>query len=453
MPALYSDFRSQRTLNPDGFHANITAWRDALARATREGRISSDASTADLFILSVNDHLLRSLEYKQYGRPIALGSVVKEAVSEKQFFPLDEFLRSRESIYSRSWTAVPKSVVSWAFQQLWSSDSAKGDEGLPQGRFVVLKNVEAGAKALAEYASTSASPFDRTFTKSHFYKTFCKNLMGGHRISHRDLDVLLKYASRDRNIIAYDGKTIRLRGDVTNPDRSSITEEDAAISSLKELMDDIKSQVAAMETRIEDLTSKAKECVARNNKISALSLLKSRKLTETALEKRHATLTQLEEVAHKIQQAANQVQLVEVMEASTGILRSLNQQVGGVDRVEEAVDKLREQMEEVDELGNVLASAGTAAVVIDEAELDSELAEMEAAQKPQMEQAQGASVAEGAKDAADLERRLDQIPAVPSVIQQGGIAHEAQEAALGERAGSPTDDVLQRTAGLQLEGK
>ncbi|PKS05865.1 hypothetical protein jhhlp_007694 [Lomentospora prolificans] len=443
LPALYSDFRSQRTLNPDGFQANVTAWREALARATRGGRVASSTSTADLFVLPVDEHLLRGLEYKQYGRPLALGSAVSQAVSDKQFIPLVEFLRASESIYHRSWMDMPKTVVSWAFDQLWPSDGAAKGEVLPRGQFVVLKNVEEAAKAIAEYATSAITAFDFTFTKSHFYKKFSQTLVEGHRISRRDLDVLLKYASRDKGIIAYDGKTVRIRGCTTGPDSDHITEEDSAIASLNELTEDIRSQTTVMEERIDELTVKAKDCMARKNKISALALLKSKKLTEAALEKRHATLTQLEEVAHKIQQAGNQAQLVEVIHASTGVLRVLNQQVGGAERVEQAVDKLREQMDEVDELGNVLADAGSTANVIDEAELDDELERLEAAQKSQSKRAE----TETTEDVAELERRLDSLPVVPSTIKPD----ETEARVSDDAEGSPTKEVVQRTARLSLE--
>lgn len=410
LPALYSDFRSQRALNPDGFQANTTAWAEGLSLATREGRIFSSSSTPDLLILSVDDHLLRSLEYKHFGQPLALGSVVNQAILDKRFIPLAGFLRATESIYHRSWVATPKSVLNWALQQLWTSGDTQGTESLPTGHFVVLRNVESAAKVLDAYAATAVTPFDRTFTKSHFYKIFSKILVEGQCLSKRDLDVFLKYMSRDTGALTYDDKTVKMRGCSTSPHDNCITEEDAAIAAIKELTEDIQSQIAAMGMRVEDLRAKAKQCIARSNRISAMALLKSKRLTEDALQKRYATLAQLEEIAHKMQQAVNQVQLVDVMKASTGALHILNQQVGGVEKVEQVVNKLRDQMDEVDELGNVLVNTGS----VDEAELNDELARLEEG----FQSASGEQHRVGTAQSLDVRTILNEAPSVPSVIQR-----------------------------------
>jgi charged multivesicular body protein 7 len=41
-----------------------------------------------LFVLHADEQLLRALETKQYGRPLALGAVVREAVGERDLLPL-----------------------------------------------------------------------------------------------------------------------------------------------------------------------------------------------------------------------------------------------------------------------------------------------------------------------------------------------------------------------------
>ena len=444
MPALYSDFRSQKSLNPDGFQANVAAWREALSRAAWEGRLSSAAATSDFLTIPVDGQLLRGLESKQFGKPLALGTVINQAVSDRDFVPLHDFLGATESIYSRSWTSLPKSILTWALQQAWADDGTRGEDRLPQGKFVVVKNVEMAAKALAEHASNTASLFDRAFTKGHFYRTFSETLAKGKALSERDMEVLLRYASRDRGLVAYDGKTVKLQA---QGDHHTLTEEDAAISSLKELTEDLKSQTTLMMKRVEELTIQAKEHVARKNRVSALALLKFKKMTEASLEKRYATLNQLEQVADKIQQASDQVQLVKVMESSTGVLRGLNKQVGGVERVDQAVDSLREQMGEVDEVGNVLATAGSEAIAIDEVEIDDELAELEASEKSKAEEAKKAEVAKETQEAEKLKDRLGEIPKVAQAAPGQGWGAEAARETREVEAG----DVTQGIRRLSLE--
>jgi charged multivesicular body protein 7 len=418
LPALYSDFRSQRSLNPDGFQANVAAWRDGLSHAAWEGQFSTSTPDPDLLTISVDKRLLRGLEHKQFGQPLALGAVVKHAVSGKDFVPLGEFLSAVDSIYAKPWTSLPKIILSWALQQVWADAGAREEDILPQGRFVVLKNVEKAASALAEHSSSAASLLDRAYTKHHFHKTFSETLVEGKRLSERDMEVLLKYASRDKGLLSYDGKTIKLESPDSKEGAHGVTEEVAAMASIKELIDDLRSQTGLMEKRVEDLTVKAKEHVARKNRVSALALLKSKKLTEASLEKRHATLSQLEQVADKLQVASDQVQLVKVMESSTVVLQNLNKQVGGVERVEQTIDSLREQMGEVDEVGNVLATAGSDAIIVDEMDIDDELAELEAAERLKSEEAKAA--AEAAKEAQEAERLKQQLDEIPKLAEEVG---------------------------------
>lgn len=445
MPALYSDFRSQKSLNPDGFQANVAAWRGALSRAAWEGRLSSAAATSDLLTVSVDDRLLRALESKQFGRPLALGTVINQAVSEKALVPLDDFLGATESIYSRSWASLPKSILTWALQHVWANDGTRGEDRLPQGKFVVVENVELAGKALLERMSTITSVFDRAFTKDHFYRTFSETLVRGKVLSEQDMEVLLRYASRDKGLVAYDGRTVKLQ---VQDDQPTITEEDAAISSLKELIEDLKSQTTLMVRRVEELTIQAKEYVARKNRVSSLAALKSKKMTEALLQKRYATLSQLEQVADRIEQVSDQVQLVKVMEASAGVLRSLNQQVGGVERVDQVVDSLREQMGEVDEVGNVLATTGSGAIAIDEVEIDDELAELEASEKAKAEEAKKAEVA--AKEAQEVEKLRDRLEEIPKVAQ-AAPGQESRDEGAKETQEEERGNVTQGVRKLSLE--
>src|SRR5437773_9601801 len=66
------------------------------------------------------------------------------------------------------------------------------------------------------------------------------------------------------------------------------------------------------------------------------------------------------------------------MEASTSVLRALHAQVGGVEKVADVVDGLREEMVKVDEIGNVIGETGP---VIDEEELDDELLAIESQER------------------------------------------------------------------------
>lgn len=412
LPALYADFRSQSKLNPDGYRANITAWSHALALLASHGRLSNKGSGPNCLIARIDDSLLRGLESRQYGQPLALGTVIQESVTTKDILPLQSFLQAQNNIYQTTWGQVPWAVMGWTLRQVGIIDPTRGDDKLPNGDFVLMENVLAAGKVFDEKVSETTSRFDRIYSKAQFYKTFSSELVDGQKLSEGDMDVLLRYLSRDRARIEYDGKLVRIS---SSGEPSGITEEDATIASLKELIAKLQHQTEMLSARVEQLEVEAKKAVARKNRVSALAALKSKKVAETSLAQRYASLSQVEEVALKIEQASDNVQLVKVMESSSGVLKNLNKQVGSVEKVDSVMDELRERISDTDELANILAESTGAP--IDEGEIDDELAAMENEIKEKQEE-------------KEAKEKLDKLPNVP--------AHEAVPER--ERARTPTSE-------------
>lgn len=380
--------------------------------------ISHRGSNPDHFVLKLDDSLLRSLECKEFGLPLALGTVVRESTAGRDFIPLTDFEKSQQSIYQRSWVGLPWSVMSWTLRQLGVVDPSRGDDKLPTGQYVIVKNMEAAAKELGDLMAEKVSRFDRVFSRAQFQKAFSAALVKDQRLTDTDLDVLLKFLSRDKEVIEYDGTTIRIKG---SGEQGGITKDDAAIASLKELTESLKHQTDILNTRIDELSHTAKDAVTRKNRVSALAALKSKKIAETSLATRYATLNQLEEVAAKLEQAADNVQLVNVMEASSGALKSLNEQVGGADRVDAVMDRIREQTTATDEISAIMAES--TGQVVDEGALDDELEAMEAQEREKEEEKNKSKEAEEQKareerETAEAQKKLDKLPAVPADAEE-----------------------------------
>ncbi|PNY23500.1 Uncharacterized protein TCAP_06564, partial [Tolypocladium capitatum] len=410
LPALYSDFRSQRTLNPDGYRANASAWRGALSLLASHGLLSRRGSGSDMLVLDVDDSLLRSLEDRQFGQPLALGTAIREAVTGGDFLPLQDFLNSAQSIYSkRSWSDLPWNAMGWTLRQLGIMDPARGEDKLPTGRYVMVENVDAASKGLARRMADKTSRLDRIFTKSQFRAAFASDPTSIRQLSETDVDVLLTFLARDKHTIEYDGHTIRVRA---AGEQGGITEEDTAIASIKELTARLRRQTDLLNSRIDELTNEAKSAVVRKSRVTALAALKSKKLAESSLSQRFATLNQLEEVAARIEQASDQVQLVKILESSAGVLRNLNSQVGGAARVDSVMHRLREQVNDTDEVTAILAERLGAAV--DEDEIDEELEALEREERDKEKEAQRSKAeAEAEAEAAKAKEELDSLPSVP----------------------------------------
>jgi charged multivesicular body protein 7 len=315
---------------------------------------------------------------------------------------------------------------------------------LPSAQLVVVANVEHAATNFANKAAGLHSRFERTFSKAYFRRTFSDQLLSGASLSETDVDVLLTFLSRDKGLILYDGQTIKIKSTVgSDEDSTHLTEDDASVAQLRELLAYLSHQTSILSARIDELNAAAHAAVAKKNRVAALAALRSKKLAEKSLEQRFTSLSQLEEVAARIEQAADNLQLVRVMEASGQALKNLNAATGGADRVEDVVSRLREQMDQADELNSILSEGVTAPV--DEGELDDELAALEGEENKKIEEAERARKEEEMrKQAEEIRKRLEAIPD-PGRVPVGDNAKSDQVAE------SPTKEAVDSLNKLSLD--
>jgi charged multivesicular body protein 7 len=231
--------------------------------------------------------------------------------------------------------------------------------------------------------------------------------------------------SRDKRFIDYNGNVIRIR---CPSDGLDITTEDVAAASIKELTANLRHQTDILNSRIDSLGQETRAALERKNRIAAQALLKSRKLAESSLAKRYATLNQLEDIAAKMEQASDQAQLVNVMETSAIALKFLNTRVGGTGRVDEVMDQIRVQMSEVDEVAAILAES--TGEPVDESQIDDELEmlENEARGKAKLEPVQQEKTQE-ASNTEQIQAQLANLPLPPGPVisDSGGLDAEAIE--------------------------
>lgn len=235
--------------------------------------------------------------------------------------------------------------------------------------------------------SSRASKVDLVYSRATFAHEFAHALNPTHSLTPVDLNILLIYLARDKQEISFDSKTIKFKStNETIP--SPIVQQDATIANLRDLISSLNTQLAPLTVRIATLDANARAAVASKSTTAARSALRSKKLAEATLARRTDTLTQLEEVFSKIEAAADQVEIVRVMEASATVLRGLHKEVGGVEGVEGVVDALKEEMGRVDEVSGIINEVGQEGAVIDEAEVDEEFEALEQAEREKKEKAE-----------------------------------------------------------------
>lgn len=361
--------------------------------------------------ININEELFRELETKEWGRPLALGTVVQEGIQRKDIIPAKEFLESKESIYHNPWSLNPLNLLGWGLRQLGLTGSF--NPKVLTGQFILLKNLEEAGKELIKRIEEKRGRTERVFSRKQFAEF--RDGLETRELSERDMDILLRFLHRDKGVLVYDSHTVKL---INAGEAATMTQEDSTIASLKDLIRDLERQTNVLEKKVEELAIKAREAVSRKNKVSALAALRSKKLVESTLSKRHATLSQLEEIFLKIEQASDQVELVRVMENSASVLRGLNKKVGGVERVDEVVTDLREQMGQVDEIGNVIAEAGPAGAV-DETEVDDELELMEAEERKKEDEIEKRAKEERElREAEDTRQKLAELKEIERRAQE-----------------------------------
>lgn len=96
----------------------------------------------DRLVLRTSEELERSLQTQEFGRPLALGAVVQDAVDRKELVPLREFMEAKKSMYARSWIPTPWQAVSWGLKQLGVTGGEAAEDKLIAGSFVVMANLE-----------------------------------------------------------------------------------------------------------------------------------------------------------------------------------------------------------------------------------------------------------------------------------------------------------------------
>lgn len=171
LSALYSDFSYLRSTNPDGYIANVSAWLQGLASATRAGVMPAINKNPNLLSLTINQDLIHALETEN-GRPLSIGIVVKEGMADGQLIPRKEFMETVSSIYQKSWSTWPWYTLTRFFRQFGNFHRFSRDEVLPAMELVVLENLEAAAKEAKKKLSNFNGRSEKLFSRATFAAEF-----------------------------------------------------------------------------------------------------------------------------------------------------------------------------------------------------------------------------------------------------------------------------------------
>ncbi|OCF40884.1 charged multivesicular body protein 7 [Kwoniella heveanensis CBS 569] len=446
--ALYASTSTQRSANPTGYSANSQWWAGVIEETLRTGWVNGE--DGDRLVVRVDESLLARFEDEQGRRPKGIGGVVENLATTAPpiLHPLPHFQSSLTPLHA------PASLTSrfigrplwWAVSQLnpfgSSGEKMEKEETLwaryGKGKeYVHMPLLEQSAAAFTAHIaknpilSYTASIFDlESFRKEYGQACFpistSKKLPAGrHELSSRDIEILIKWLTRDCGELVSDGTIIKVLKADQSPADHPISEADRGVISVLNAQRRVEKQVLGIEAQIAQSHEKAKKHLASGQKNIALSYLRSKKQLEDLLAKRVASAEQLGAVIRSIDQARGDAEIMAAYETSTSTLRSvLSDPSLSPDRIAETTDALADAMadqEEIDQavrIGGELAMGSRRVVEVDEDELAAELADLVEEEKAEQERErereqarakereEAKRSAESATKQADVERKL-----------------------------------------------
>lgn len=365
LPSLFSDFSPLALSNRDGYDANINAWTTALNNVLLDG---------GRLCIKADKDLVDSLASRQWGRPLALATVEYEARQKKIWIPVKQFLEQTDSIYHVSGLFERLSIGSvarWGLSKVWASRPAQHVSGTI---YVCVASVEiVGEQVTHQLKLMSESGYSGYVTTTSLLTEALK-ISTELRLSSTDMQILLRYLERDKCLITRSSDVIKVIP-CAKAEHQIVSETDIAIAHLKSTLSQLSSQISQLSTRLDSLNAQIRMSISKQQKSMALGAMKTRNLVDKQLIQRTDNLHTLEQILLKIDDAANNIGILKAMQGGSKALAEIMKQVGGIERVDQVLDQVQEQMAVNDEIG--VAIAGASAAVVGEGEDNDENVEAE----------------------------------------------------------------------------
>jgi len=230
-------------------------------------------------------------------------------------------------------------------------------------------------------------------------------------LSQRDLNILVKYLSRDKHAAVVDAEVIKFVEPDSPESSSAITEPERGIAELRAAVQRVEAQVGESQRKIEERTRKINEALHTKRRDEALIYLRLRKHLEKQLSQRLGVLENLHSMLTEVDMAATNIETMKAYELSSNTLKSiLSHPSLQRDKVEETLNAMTAATDEhhiiSDEIKFALES--TQQTTVDEDEIAAELANL--LKDVKAEEEAKARKAEEAKE-EELAQKLPSVPA------------------------------------------
>lgn len=188
------------------------------------------------------------------------------------------------------------------------------------------------------------------------------------------LDLLAQWMA---NITVFEVKGVKGVKFAQSMEQAKITDSDRALFHIGHSVHVLEGREKKYAYESASLRREVVVMLKSGNRSTAAMLLRRAKLYESQLEKSMKSRDQLLRIAASIEEAQTNAQVFEAMKLGAAALKSENEKVGGVDKVDELMDNVSELIEEQEMIATTIGgNAAQLTMDLDESILEKELAEL-----------------------------------------------------------------------------
>ncbi|CCK73570.1 phosphatidic acid-binding protein CHM7 NDAI_0G05870 [Naumovozyma dairenensis CBS 421] len=418
--SLYKDFRPLKDLNPDGYEANITTWRQYLAELY-SGFICFQCGTM----------LLRHLTRKDaFGVPKSIDVVIDSMVHEEILFPLDLFYEGKMTMTDTTPTVLKWFGFNWkptkGFKSRQKNSKGNDNDYLKDVTLIIKPELESAFHKIYDNIKVAilddaTSITDLVYTSHEFFEKIKINDIIIHDDEHADeiRKIILFYLSRYKHIINHDeiNDIIKIIAPAASHILKSftieITENDRQILNVKSGIYNLERQIKKLENDLEVYSLKtAKENWDAFRKLPIASQrehIKAKKLSERYLDQLLKYRNNLLTIKNQLDLSSTNAILFDTLSNSHELLKSMNNYMGSAEKIDELLQNIEEQTEQTDEINKLLTNEETLTPGLAD-EIEKELQTMEEQLSQERgEEATKEHVNEEIKENAETELLLDKL--------------------------------------------
>ncbi|KAK6463657.1 hypothetical protein DFJ63DRAFT_335179 [Scheffersomyces coipomensis] len=381
--SLYSNFDRQKQLNPEGFDANIIAWKHLLHDLLKSHQYH-DSSLVSFPV--INPNLSQYLSLPIYGRPLSLGTVLDELVSSFILIPYSEYSRVNQSyfdIISSNHSLLeyisPKHWIQWGLENFglsshFTSINSKGE--LYDERYISWEILTKLGNDLLKYVeqeeiNNHGSYSSKLYDNQRLYDLVKKK---EPKLSTLDFDIILIYFSRDLQKC----KIKRVNEKVyIKFIMNEITDSDMGIIDLETSLFNIDKRNRSLKRKIEDIDQQIQELIS-NKKIKLDDVrdrlrhfLQLKKIFNQSLNKGISSYSELQLILIKINDSNQNIDIYQQLVTSNQILKQLNSRINFSD-ITDVKEELGQEFVKSDEISDRLNME----LIVDDSSIEEELQEL-----------------------------------------------------------------------------